>query len=187
MSKKQVYSRDEMLIRQLLKLLGENPDREGLRDTPRRVLKSLKEMTSGNQQTEEGLFTLFDAQLYDEMVIVKDIPVTSLCEHHLLPFSGVVHIGYVPKNFILGLSKFPRLVEVYARRCQVQERLTQQIANVLHKHLTPRGLGVVMDCTHTCMEIRGVKTHGARTITSCLLGTMKDEIDCRQEFMRLIQ
>ncbi len=189
--KKKVYSRDEMLIRQLLKILGENPDREGLLDTPRRVLASLKEMTIGNNAGEsdvEEIFRTFESEGYDEMVIVKDIPVTSLCEHHLLPFNGIAHIGYVPYGRkILGLSKFPRLIELYARRCQVQERLTQQIASALDKYLEPVGVGVVLDCAHMCMEVRGVKTHGARTITSCLRGSMKNEIDCRQEFMRLIQ
>ena len=181
------FSNDEQLIRQLLKVLGEDPDREGLTDTPRRVLAALKEMTGGTEVEIKHLFKTFDSCRYDEMIIVRDIPVTSLCEHHLLPFTGVAHIGYIPDDRILGLSKFHRLVDALSRRLQVQERLTRQIMCEINAHMRPKGVGVVLECRHSCMELRGSRCHGAITVTSSLCGSIRAEHDCRAEFMRLIK
>jgi GTP cyclohydrolase I len=178
---------DDYHVAQLLRAIGEDPNREGLLDTPRRVLTALREMTSGMGVDISHLFTTFDSEGYDQMIIVKDIPVMSLCEHHLLPFTGVAHIGYVPYTRILGLSKFHRVVDAFARRLQVQERLTRQISEAIGDHLRPLGVGVVIECRHSCMELRGSKCHGAVTVTSSLSGVMKDEHDCRAEFMRLIK
>jgi len=179
---------DLEVIRNLLKLIGEDPDREGLRETPARFLKALAEYTSGYQQKPEEVLKVFEdgAQSADEMVIVRDIPVYSLCEHHLAPFFGRAHIGYVPDKRILGLSKISRLVEVFSRRLQVQERLTNQIADALATHLMPLGVAVVIECRHMCMESRGVRHSGATTATSALRGSIKTNPDTRREFLSLI-
>jgi GTP cyclohydrolase I len=181
------WGKDELLIRQLLQALGEDPDREGLVETPRRMLDALREMTNGCEVEIKNLFKTFDSCRYDEMIIVRDIPVTSLCEHHLLPFTGVAHIGYIPDDRILGLSKFHRLVDALARRLQVQERLTRQIMCEINAHMKPKGVGVVLECRHSCMELRGSRCQGAMTVTSSLCGSIRNEHDCRAEFMRLIK
>ena len=177
----------EAAVRQLLVAIGENPDRDGLRDTPARVARAYAEMFSGLRQTpEEVLTTTFDAG-HDEMVIVKDIELYSTCEHHLVPFHGVAHIGYIPNanGRITGLSKLARLVDVFAKRPQVQERLTTQVADSLVRILEPRGAIVVMECEHLCMSMRGVRKPGSRTITSAVRGSLRDPAS-RAEAMSLI-
>jgi GTP cyclohydrolase I len=175
-------------VRRLLSFIGEDPDREGLRETPERFLKAWSEYTRGYREKPEDVLKVFEdgAQSVDEMVIVRDIPVYSLCEHHLAPFFGKAYVGYVPAHRILGLSKISRLVEVYSRRLQVQERLTNQIADALHTHLQPLGVAVVIECRHMCMESRGVRHTGTATVTSALRGSIKTTADTRREFLSLI-
>ena len=179
---------DLEIVRKLLTLIGEDPDREGLQDTPARFLKAWDEYTRGYREKPEDILKVFEdgAQSVDEMVIVRDIPVYSLCEHHLAPFFGRAHIGYVPQKRILGLSKMSRLVEVFARRLQVQERLTNQIADALDTNLQPLGVAVVIECRHMCMESRGVRHTGTSTVTSALRGSIKTNADTRREFLALI-
>jgi GTP cyclohydrolase I len=177
----------EAAVRQLLIAIGEDPDRDGLRDTPARVARAYAEMFAGLRQTpEEVLSTTFDAG-HDEMVIVRDIELYSTCEHHLVPFHGVAHIGYIPNanGRITGLSKLARLVDVFAKRPQVQERLTTQVADSLVRILEPRGAIVVMECEHLCMSMRGVRKPGSRTITSAVRGSLRDPAS-RAEAMSLI-
>ncbi|GAA2413752.1 GTP cyclohydrolase I FolE [Streptomyces glaucosporus] len=179
--------RAENAIRELLLAVGEDPDREGLRDTPARVARAYKEIFAGlRQRPEDVLTTTFDLG-HDEMVLVKDIEVLSSCEHHLLPFHGVAHVGYIPSESgkITGLSKLARLVEVFARRPQVQERLTTQVADSLMRILEPRGVIVVIECEHMCMTVRGVRKPGAKTITSAVRGQLRDATT-RAEAMSLI-
>jgi GTP cyclohydrolase I len=175
-------------VRRLLKYIGEDPGREGLHETPARFLKALQEYTRGYQQKPEDILKSFEdgAESVDEMVIVRDIPVYSLCEHHLAPFFGKAYVGYVPHKRILGLSKISRLVEVFGRRLQVQERLTNQIADALATHLQPLGVAVVLECRHMCMESRGVRHTGTATVTSALRGSIKTNADTRREFLALI-
>ncbi len=187
--KKDKYQpRDVAMVRQLLRLIGEDPDREGLQETPLRFLKAMAEYTKGYREKPEDVLKVFEdgGEGVDEMVIVRDIPVYSLCEHHLAPFFGKAYVGYVPDKKILGLSKISRLVEVYSRRLQVQERLTNQIADALAKHLQPLGVAVVIECRHLCMESRGVKHAGSSTVTSALRGSIKKNPDTRKEFLSLI-
>ena len=176
------------LVRRQLALLGEDPDREGLRDTPQRVAESLEFLTHGYQMTEDDVYgdALF-GEAYRDMILVKDIEMYSLCEHHLLPFYGRVHIGYIPNGRIVGLSKLPRLVEMYSRRLQVQERMTRQIAECLQRHLKPVGVAVVVEASHLCMMMRGVEKQNSRAITSCMLGSFQTDPKTRAEFMQLIK
>ena len=177
----------EAAVRQLLIAIGENPDRDGLRDTPARVARAYAEMFGGLRQTpDEVLTTTFDAG-HNEMVIVRNIELYSTCEHHLVPFHGVSHIGYIPNENgrITGLSKLARLVDVFAKRPQVQERLTTQVADSLVRILEPRGAIVVMECEHMCMSMRGVRKPGSRTITSAVRGSLRDSAS-RAEAMSLI-
>jgi GTP cyclohydrolase I len=179
--------RAEAAVRELLHAVGEDPDREGLRETPARVARAYKEIFAGLwQEPEDVLTTTFDLG-HDEMVLVKDIEVMSSCEHHLVPFVGVAHIGYIPSTSgkITGLSKLARLVDVYARRPQVQERLTTQVADALMRILEPRGVIVVIECEHMCMTMRGVRKAGAKTITSAVRGQLRDSAT-RSEAMSLI-
>jgi GTP cyclohydrolase I len=176
----------DSLVRRQLELLGEDPMREGLLRTPRRVARSLSWLTRGYRQDAwsavgEGVFE----EAHDHMVMVRDIELYSLCEHHLLPFFGKAHIAYIPNGRILGLSKLPRLVEVFARRLQVQERLTGQIADAVMEVLNPRGVGVVIEAMHLCMMMRGVEKQNSKTITSALLGSFRDDGKTRDEFLRL--
>ena len=178
----------EELIRELLKEIGEDPQREGLERTPTRVAKAWEYLTSGYQQNvndvlNEALFT----EEYDEMVVVKDIDLYSVCEHHLLPFFGKCHIAYMPSRRIVGLSKLPRLVEMFARRLQVQERLTTQIAQTLNDVLQPRGVAVVIEALHLCMLMRGVEKQNSKAVTSAMLGAFRDRPETRAEFMELIK
>ncbi|MER7979949.1 GTP cyclohydrolase I FolE [Streptomyces sp. NPDC095817] len=179
--------RAENAVRELLIAVGEDPDREGLRETPGRVARAYKEIFAGlRQQPEDVLTTTFDLG-HDEMVLVKDIEVFSTCEHHLVPFRGVAHVGYIPAatGKITGLSKLARLVDVFARRPQVQERLTTQIADSLMEILEPRGVIVVIECEHMCMSMRGIRKPGAKTITSAVRGQLRNAAT-RNEAMSLI-
>jgi GTP cyclohydrolase IA len=173
-------------MRTILSLVGDNPERQGLRGTPERFEKALRHLTSGYNQDIKKLLNgaLFDV-CYDEMVIVKDIEMFSLCEHHLLPFFGKVHIAYIPKGRVIGLSKVARLVEIFARRLQVQERLTVQIAETLQKVIAPLGVGVVIEARHLCMMMRGVEKQHSATVTSSMLGAFRAQ-QTRQEFLSLI-
>jgi GTP cyclohydrolase IA len=176
------------LIRKLLSELGEDPDREGLVDTPKRVQKAYEFLTGGyraniDQVLNNALFTVD----YNEMVIVKDIDFYSLCEHHLLPFFGKCHVAYIPTNKVIGLSKIPRLVDVFARRLQVQERLTRQIADTIREKIRPLGVAVVMEATHLCMSMRGVEKQNSFAVTSAMLGAFQDNARTRMEFLELIK
>lgn len=177
----------EDLITKLLKKLGEDPEREGLKRTPARVAESLKFLTRGCEKRLETLLNgaVFEEQV-DEMVLVRDIEMYSLCEHHMLPFFGKCHVAYLPAGKIIGLSKIPRIVDCYARRLQVQERLTTQIANALQEVLQPAGVGVVIEAQHLCMMMRGVEKQNSLATTSCLLGRLRDDQKTRSEFLTLI-
>ena len=176
------------LVARLLAELGEDPSREGLRDTPKRVEKSLRFLTSGYEANIDEVINnaLFSVD-YSEMVIVKDIDFYSLCEHHLLPFFGKCHIAYIPQNKVIGLSKIPRLVDVFARRLQVQERLTHQIAGIIEQKIAPLGVAVVMEGTHLCMSMRGVEKQNSLAITSAMLGAFRNNARTRSEFLELIR
>lgn len=178
----------EDLVRQLLVRLGDDPDRDGLKRTPQRVAKAMDFLTSGQKMTIEDVIqdAVFDDDC-EEMVIVKDIEFYSLCEHHLLPFFGRAHVGYLPNGKIIGLSKVARVVDVFARRFQVQERLTSQIADALMKALGAKGVGVVLEASHFCMMMRGVQKQNSMTITSAMEGTFRSDARTRAEFMELIR
>ncbi len=177
----------QQLIRSLLAALGEDPDREGLRDTPKRVEKALKFLTSGYAADVDDVLNgaLFSVD-YSEMVIVKDIDVYSLCEHHMLPFFGKCHVAYIPNGRVIGLSKIPRLVDVFARRLQIQERLTSQIAETIKEKISPLGVAVVVEATHLCMSMRGVEKQNSFAVTSAMLGAFRDS-KTRMEFLELIK
>ena len=178
----------EKLVEQLLKELGEDPHREGLRRTPERVAKAMEYLTSGySKNVDEILNDALFVEEYDEMVVVKDIDMASLCEHHLLPFIGKAHIAYMPHRKIVGLSKIPRLVEMFSRRLQVQERLTTQIATTLNEALQPRGVAVVIEAVHLCMLMRGVEKQNSKAVTSAMLGAFRERPETRAEFMELIK
>jgi GTP cyclohydrolase I len=172
----------EAAVTALLRALGRDPTSPHLAETPRRVARSYAELLTGRQF---DLTTFPNDEGYDELVIARDIPLQSLCEHHLLPFSGVAHIGYLPGARILGLSKLARVLELFARDLQVQERLTQQVADWLQEHLAPRGVGVVVEAEHLCMSLRGVRATGARTVTSALHGVLRSDARSRAEFFAL--
>lgn len=176
-------------IEELIRRVGDDPKRPGLRETPARVIKAWDEMTSGYHVDPRSVLKAFvdGADGCDEMVFQGAIPLWSTCEHHMLPFFGVAHIGYIPDGKILGLSKFARLVDVFARRLQVQERMCRQIADALMEHLKPLGVGVVLQCRHTCMEARGVKKAGSVTTTTALRGSMKDHEGARVEFLDMVK
>jgi len=174
-------------VRLILEGIGEDPDREGLRETPRRVAEMYAELTAGMREEPSEHIVPLSGNKHDEMVIVKDISIASLCEHHLAPFVGKCHIAYIPKNGkILGVSKLARLSETFARRLQLQERLTSEIANTLFERLQPLGVMVVIEAEHTCMTLRGVKKSGARTVTSAVLGGFRKDPRTRAEAMALI-
>jgi len=176
------------LVAELLKELGEDVQREGLDKTPERVEKALRYFTAGyGQDVKDVLNGAMFVEEYDEMVIVKDIDFFSLCEHHLIPFFGRCHVAYMPNRKIVGLSKIPRLVEMFSRRLQVQERLTTQIANTLNEALQPRGVAVVTEAIHLCMLMRGVEKQNSKAVTSAMLGSFRDRPETRAEFMELIK
>ena len=177
----------QRLTRMTLTAIGEDVERDGLVDTPRRVQQSLQFLTNGYEVDPADVVgdALFD-ESYDEMVLVRDIELYSLCEHHMLPFFGKAHIGYIPRGRVVGLSKIPRLVDVFARRLQVQERLTRQIAECLDELLNPAGVGVVIEASHLCMMMRGVQKQNSSTVTSCLLGDFRYDLRTRSEFLELV-
>lgn len=181
------YKNVEKYVKGLIEEIGEDPDREGLKKTPHRVAKAYEFLTQGyNKDVKEVLNGAVFNEKYDEMVIVKDIDFYSMCEHHLLPFYGKVHVAYIPNGKIVGLSKIPRIVDVFAQRFQVQERMTQEIADTIAKYLTPRGVGVVAEAYHMCMMMRGVQKQNSITITSAMHGVFKSDARTRNEFMDLI-
>jgi len=171
-------------IEQIIEAIGENPKREGLRKTPIRVAKAYSELLSGYRDDPEAMINgaLFEVT-YDEMVILRDIEFYSFCEHHILPFMGRAHVAYIPRGHVIGLSKIPRIVDMFARRLQVQERLTRQIADYIHDLLQPHGVAVVIEALHTCSMMRGVKKHDARMTTSAMLGAFRASLATRQEFL----
>lgn len=175
-------------IRSILSKIGEDPARDGLLKTPERVERSLRYLTSGYHTDADKLLNgaLFDVA-YDEMVIVKDIEVFSLCEHHMLPFFGKCHVAYIPNGKVIGLSKVPRLVDMFARRLQVQERLTMQVAETILQKISPKGVAVVIEAQHFCMIMRGVEKQHSTTVTSSMLGDFKDNHNTRNEFLNLLQ
>jgi GTP cyclohydrolase I len=176
------------LVEQMLAELGEDPSRQGLRATPDRVARAFRELTDGYglRAADVVAGAVFD-QDYDEMVLVKAIPFYSLCEHHMLPFFGTCHVGYLPRGKVVGLSKIPRLVTMFAHRLQLQERMTKEIAEALNDELSPRGVGVVVEARHLCMEMRGVQKTGGELITSCMLGTFRKDARTRAEFLDLVR
>ena len=178
----------EDLVREMLVRLGEDPAREGLLRTPERVKKAFEFLTKGyNENPETMLKNALFTVTYDEMVIVKDVEMFSLCEHHMLPFFGKVHVAYIPNGKVIGLSKIPRLIEIFSRRLQIQERLTTQIAETIQKVIQPQGVGVVIEARHLCMMMRGVEKQHSAAVTSSMLGCFRDEQETRQEFLSLIR
>lgn len=176
------------LVKQLLVEVGENPEREGLLSTPKRVAKSYEFLLGGYQKDiKEVLNNAIFNEKYDEMVIVKDIDFYSMCEHHMLPFWGKVHVAYIPDGKIVGLSKIPRLVEVFARRLQVQERMTQQIASTIDEYLSPKGVAVVSEANHMCMMMRGVEKQNSSATASAMIGAFKEDARTRAEFLSLVK
>src|SRR5918996_1404052 len=176
------------IIRQLLAELGEDPTREGLLDTPKRVERALRFLTSGyTVDVDAALNNALFSVDYNEMVIVRDIDFYSLCEHHLLPFFGTCHIAYIPQGRVLGLSKIPRLVDIYARRLQIQERMTNEVAETLREKVDPLGVAVVMEATHLCMSMRGVQKQNSMAVTSAMLGLFRKNARTRMEFLELIK
>ena len=176
------------LVRRMLQLIGEDPSRDGLRHTPERFEKALRFLTSGYQQDPEKLLNgaMFSV-CYDQMVLVKDIEIYSLCEHHMLPFFGKCHVAYIPDKKVVGLSKIPRLVNMFARRLQIQERLTNQIASAIQQKISPLGVGVVVEARHLCMVMRGVEKQNSQTVTSAMLGAFRENVQTREEFLSLIR
>jgi len=177
----------QQIYKELLTRFGEDPTRDGLLNTPQRMEKSMAFLTQGYKQSVEDVLhgALFDVD-YDEMVIVKDIEFYSLCEHHLLPFFGKAHVAYVPQGKVVGLSKLPRIVDVFARRLQVQERLTHQVAEAINEAIHPQGVAVVMEAAHLCMMMRGVEKQHSQTVTSAMLGVFKTQPQTRTEFLALV-
>lgn len=175
-------------VREMISSIGEDPDRDGLVGTPERVERSFRTMTAGYRQSPEEVLNgaVFESD-YDEMVLVKEIDFFSLCEHHLLPFFGKCHVAYLPDKRIIGLSKLPRLVDLFARRLQVQERLTTQIARVVQEKLKPKGVGVVMEAFHLCVMMRGVEKQNVHMVTSSMLGRFRNDHKTREEFLQLIK
>ena len=179
-------ARIQRAVREILSAVGENPDREGLRETPARVARMYAEMFSGlHADPSEHLKRVF-TEKYDEVVVVRDISFNSMCEHHLLPFMGKAHIGYIPRGKVLGLSKLARVVECVSRRPQVQERMTEEIANLLERELEPKGVAVVVEASHSCMTIRGVRKPGSSCVTSAMKGLFRTNTSSRAEIMQLI-
>jgi len=176
------------LVRRMLQLIGEDPERDGLRHTPERFEKALRFLTSGYHQDPKKLLNgaMFSV-CYDQMVLVKDIEVYSLCEHHMLPFFGKCHVAYIPDKKVVGLSKIPRLVNMFARRLQIQERLTNQIASAIQQEIAPLGVGVVVEARHLCMVMRGVEKQNSQTVTSAMLGAFRENVQTREEFLSLIR
>ncbi len=180
------YVRAEAAVRELLLALGEDPDREGLVDTPRRVVAAFAETLGGREVDIPSLLSVGFEEGHDEMVILRDVPFFSTCEHHLIPFHGIAHVGYVPNGRVVGLSKLARLVDAVARRPQLQERLTAQIADMLMETLQPQGAGVAVEAEHLCMQMRGIKKPGSRMLTSAMRGSFREQQETRAEFLSLV-
>ena len=180
------HARIEAAVREILSAVGEDPDREGLRETPARIARMFADLSAGLRRDPGEVLRKTFTQKYDEMVLVKDIRFASLCEHHLLPFFGKAHIAYLPKGKIVGLSKLPRLVDTVARRPQVQERITEEVADLLVEELNPRGAAVILEATHTCMTVRGVRKADSVCTTSAMRGVFRDNPSSRSELMALI-
>jgi GTP cyclohydrolase IA len=175
-------------VREIIKLIGENPDREGLRKTPERFEKAIKFLTSGYHQNVDHLLNGATFSVcYDEMVLVKDIEFFSLCEHHLLPFFGKAHVAYLPSKKVIGLSKVARLVNMYARRLQIQERMTSEIAKAIEEKIAPQGVGVIIEARHLCMQMRGVEKQHGQAVTSAMLGEFRNNKQTRDEFLSLVR
>lgn len=179
-------ARIERAVREILSAVGENPDREGLKETPARVARMYAEMFSGLHEDPRIHLQKFFTEQYDEVVLVRDISFNSMCEHHMLPFMGLAHIGYMPNGRVIGLSKLARVVEVVARRPQVQERMTETIANLLLEELEAKGVAVIIEATHTCMTIRGIRKPGSLCVTSAMKGIFRSNLSSRSEMMNLI-
>lgn len=177
----------EKAVRDLIKALGENAKSSELAETPERVSRAYEKLFAGYNMSLRKLLTTFSDKHYDEMIVVKDIEFYSMCAHHLLPFFGKAHIGYIPDGKIIGLSKLPRLVEIFSRRLQMQERLTSEIAEALRELISPKGVGVVIEAQHLCMMARGVEKQGSRVTTSAMLGLFKKNLNTRSEFLKLIK
>lgn len=175
------------LVRKIIALVGEDPNREGLRKTPERYEKALKYLTSGYHQNLDSVLNATFSVHYDEMVVVKDIEFFSLCEHHLLPFFGKAHVAYLPSKRVLGLSKIARLVNMFARRLQIQERMTFQIAQAIEEKISPEGVGVIIEARHLCMQMRGVEKQHGQAVTSAMLGGFRDNKQTRDEFLSLVR
>lgn len=173
-------------VRRLLQVIGEDPDREGLKATPDRVVRALKEMTSGTQEDPEEILSALFTEESEEMVVVRNIRFTSMCEHHMMPFMGVAHVGYLPSGKVVGLSKIPRLVDCFAKRLQIQERLTRQIGKTLDKVVRTQGSAVVLSATHCCMSCRGIQKQDADMVTSYTSGVFRNDVAARQEFFDLV-
>lgn len=178
--------RIERAVREILAAVGEDPDREGLLETPARVARMYAELLAGLHENPADHLQKFFTERYDELVLVRDISFNSVCEHHLLPFMGVAHVGYIPNGRVIGLSKLARVVEVVSRRPQVQERMTETIADLLVKHLDAKGVAVVIEATHTCMTIRGIRKPGSLCLTSAMKGLFRSNLSSRSEVMNLI-
>ena len=179
--------RYQELVREQLRLLGEDPDREGLLRTPYRVAEAMQWLTRGYETCVDDVVNgaVFE-EMHESMILVRDIEIYSMCEHHMLPFFGKAHVAYIPKGKIIGLSKIPRIVDVFARRLQVQERLTDEVAGALMRVLQPHGVGVVIEAYHLCMMMRGVEKQNSKTVTSSVLGTFREDFKTRDEFLRLV-
>jgi len=186
--KKMDKKKIEQAIKQIIKAIGENPEREGLKETPKRVAEMYEEIFSGIKKDPRSVVKIFTSEEHDEMVILKDIPFYSVCEHHLLPFLGKAHIAYIPRaNKLIGLSKIARVVEIYAKRLQLQERLTTQIADTIKKLIDPLGVLVIIEAEHLCMTMRGIKKPGSKMVTSALRGAFKKNESTRKEALDLIK
>ena len=177
----------EAAVRSLLEAIGEDPDREGLKDTPARIARLYQEVFSGLDQDPESVLSTVFTENYDEVVLVRDIAFNSMCEHHLLPFMGHAHVAYIPRDKVVGISKLARAVDHFARRPQVQERLTNQVADLICDALNPLGVAVIMEATHTCMTIRGVQKPGSSVVTSAVRGLMRTNLATRNEVLELIK
>jgi GTP cyclohydrolase I len=177
----------KQFTRDFIKYIGDDPEREGLEDTPDRFSKAWDKLYSGYKQNPEDVLTVFDDEKYDEMIVVKDIEFYSTCEHHLIPFYGKAHVGYIPNGKIIGLSKIPRIVEIFSRRLQNQERLTQQIADALDEALNPKGVGVILEAKHMCMMARGVEKQNTVVTTSSVKGLFKKNDKTRAEFLKHLE
>lgn len=180
-------SAQEGLVRQTLYEIGENPEREGLLDTPKRVVKMWDEIYSGYDKNPEDLFTTFEAGTYDQIVLLKDIELYSMCEHHMLPFYGVAHVAYIPNDKVVGISKLARLVDVFAKRLQIQERIGEQVTETLMQHLQPKGAACIIEACHMCMRMRGVNKQNSTMVTSSVKGVFLEDPSAKQELFNLLQ